>query len=274
MELEQNLGQFKKLGFNVAGISYDSVEILHNFAERKGIHFPLLSDADSKIIKQLGILNQEIPANSPFFGIPNPGSFIVNAKGVIEAKYFEDDYKQRYTAADILVQRFGVMPESTRTEVQGKQLSAETTASNSLVRAGQRIALVIDVTLKPKMHVYAPGVKTYIPIDWEMKESDAWTVHPATYPESEVLFLPAIDEKVPVYEGQFRITRDITIGQEGKVKPALDGSGKLTMEGTLHYQACDDHMCYIPQDLPLKWTFQFEGLDRERVPAELQRKAP
>ena len=35
MELEQNAGQFQKLGLNVAGISYDTVEVLHNFAERK-----------------------------------------------------------------------------------------------------------------------------------------------------------------------------------------------------------------------------------------------
>ncbi len=274
MELEQNANQFKKLGLNVAAVSYDSVKALHAFAQRKAIHFPLLSDSDSKVIKELGILNNTVAANSPFFGIPNPGIYIVNAKGGIEAKYFEDDYKERFTAAGILLQRFGLMPESTHSEVQGKQLSARTTASNSIVHAGQRIALLIDVTLKPKMHVYAPGVKTYIPIDWEIKPADGWTVHPASYPESQVLFLPAIDEKVPVFEGQFRIKRDITIGQDGKVKPLLDASGKLTLEGTLHYQACDDHMCYLPQDLPLKWTLQYEALDRERVPEDLQRKAP
>jgi hypothetical protein len=31
-------------------------------------------------------------------------------------------------------------------------------------------------------------------------------------------------------------------------------------------------MCYVPQDLPITWTFQLEGHDRERVPAELRRK--
>jgi hypothetical protein len=43
------------------------------------------------------------------------------------------------------------------------------------------------------------------------------------------------------------------------------------VEGTLRYQACDDRVCYVPQELPVKWTFQLEGHDRERAPAELQR---
>jgi hypothetical protein len=272
VELEQNAGQFQKIGLNVAAISYDTVDILHNFAERKSIHFPLLSDPESKIIREVGILNQDIPRNNPFFGIPHPGTFIVDNKGLIVAKYFEEDYKQRFTAADILVQRYGVMPEPARNEVEGKQLKAVTSVSNSLVRGGHRIALVIEVELKPNMHVYAPGVEGYIPIDWKIKDSEAWTTHPVSYPAAEKLFLKAINETVPVYKGRLRLTRDITIGQEAKVKPVVDQSGTFVLEGTLRYQACDDRQCFIPQELPLKWTLEFEGLDRQRVPAELQRK--
>lgn len=272
VELEQNGGQFQKVGLNVAALSYDTVQVLHNFAERKRIHFPLLSDPESKIIRQVGILNEDIPKNNPFFGIPHPVTFIVDNKGVVVAKYFEEDYKQRFTAADILVQRYGIAPEPTRTEVEGKQLKAVTSASNSIVRGGQRIALVIDIELKPNMHVYAPGVQGYIPIDWKIKDTGAWTTQPVSYPPAEKLFLKAINETVPVYKGHVRLTRDITIGQEAKVKPVVDESGTFALEGTLRYQACDDRQCFIPQELPLKWTMQFEGLDRQRVPAELQRK--
>jgi hypothetical protein len=56
------------------------------------------------------------------------------------------------------------------------------------------------------------------------------------------------------------------------VKPVADGSGRFILEGTLRYQACDDRVCYIPQNLPVKWTLQFQDLDRQRVPNELQRK--
>lgn len=245
--------------------------MLRNFADRRGIHFPLLSDPESKVIRELGILNESIPAGNPFSGIPYPGTFVLNERGVITAKYFEDDYRERYTSADILTRQFGV-ESGPRVEVQGKQLSLEAGASNQIVAAGQRVSLTLDIDMKPSMHVYAPGVEGYIPIDWTMKESPAAAAHEVSYPASEKLHLVAIDETVPVYQGHFRLTRDITIGQDDKLRAALDSAGKFTVEGTLRYQACDDRVCYIPQLLPVKWTFQYAEFDRVRVPVDLRRK--
>jgi Disulphide bond corrector protein DsbC/AhpC/TSA family len=256
----------------VAAISYDSVAVLHNFAERRGIHFPLLSDPDSKLVRELGILNETVPKDSPFFGVPYPGTFVVNAQGVITAKYFEDDFRERYTSADILARQFGVQLQAGRSEVEGKQLKLLASASNLVVGAGQRVSLVLDIEMKPNVHVYAPGVEGYIPIDWKMKESDVVVAHEVSYPASEKLHLAAIDETVPVYRDRFRLARDITIGQDAKVRPLVDSSGKFTVEGTLRYQACDDRICYIPQELAVKWVFQYAEFDRERVPVELRRK--
>jgi len=256
----------------VAAVSYDSVAILHNFAERRGIHFPLLSDPDSKVIRELGILNETLPKDTPFFGVPYPGSFVLNAQAVITAKYFEDDYRERYTSADVLMRQFGVIPEAAGNEVIGKQLKLEARASNIVVAAGQQVSLTFDIEMKPNMHVYAPGVEGYIPIDWKMKESDAAAAHEVSYPPSEKLHLAAIDETVPVYRDHFRLTREVTIGQDAKVRPLLDSSGKFTIEGTLRYQACDDRVCYIPQELAVKWVMQYAEFDRQRVPPELRRK--
>ena len=272
MELEKNKDEFGKLGLGVAGVSYDSEAVLHNFSERKGVHFPLLSDPESKIVRELGILNETVDNKSPQFGIPHPGSFVLDSKGVIVAKYFEDDYRERYTSLDLLMHQFGVVPSEVKSEVEGKQLKLTATASNAVVTVGQRIALALDIELKPNMHVYAPGVSGYIPIDWTIKESDAAATHEISFPKSTMLNLPAINETVPVYTGRFRLTRDITIAAADKVKPLADASGRFTVEGILHYQACDDHICYIPQNLPVKWTLQFQDLDRQRVPTELQRK--
>jgi hypothetical protein len=58
---------------------------------------------------------------------------------------------------------------------------------------------------------------------------------------------------VPAYRNHFRLTRDITVGRP------IDGSGKFTAPGSLRYQACDDRLCYIPQDLHLTWAFQYEA---------------
>jgi len=273
VELGQHQDDFRRLGLGVAAISYDSTAVLHNFAERKGIHFPLLSDPDSKLIRTLGILNETVALDSPQYGIPHPGVFVLDSKGIIAAKYFEDDYRQRYTAAGILLHQFGLIPATEKSEVEGKQLRLTASASSSSAAPGQRIVLTLDLELKPNMHVYAPGAEGYIPIEWKMKDADTAVAQPAVYPAAKKLFLAVINETVPAYSGTFRLTRDINIEQAGKLKPFVDSSRRFTVQSSLRYQACDDRICYIPQELPIQWTFRYEELDRERVPEELQRKA-
>ena len=57
MELQDQLETLKEQGLGVAAISYDSVEVLSDFAQRRGITFPLLADDDSSVITEFGILN-------------------------------------------------------------------------------------------------------------------------------------------------------------------------------------------------------------------------
>jgi len=204
-----------------------------------------------------------------FYGIPYPGTFLLDAKGVVIARYFEDDYTERITIADILTQRFGArVPAATgapHSIVAEKQLTISASASTAVVRSGQRIALILDVELKPAIHVYAPGVQGYIPIDLAIAQSSAATPYPTVYPPSKTLHLAAIDETVPVYTGAFHVLREITIGKT--VKP-----GDLTVEGTFRYQACDDVKCFLPTTVPVKWTFKVEPHDLERAPAAIRHK--
>lgn len=264
MELQQNLARIRDQGLGVAAISYDSPTILKNFADRRHITYPLLSDSSSQIIKAFGILNEEVPAGTPYAGIPYPGTYIVDPRGRILSKYFEDDYTQRYMTSEILVRQFGTAAGAAHTTIQAKQLTVSASASAATVRSGQRIALSLDIEMTPNMHVYAPGVEGYIPIAWSLADSPVVAAHPAEYPKSKMLHLDAIQETVPVYDGHFRLVRDVTIGKAP--------NGPLTIEGALKYQACDDRVCYIPQTVPLKWSLQVEPHDRERPPQELQRK--
>ena len=176
----------------------------------------------------------------------HPGWYVLDARGVIVAKYIDD--MARYTPSAILVHQFGWTPPEPPAEVEGKQLTAKTSASDALVAPGQRVTLILDADLNPGMHVYAPGVEGYIPIDWKMQDSPDAAIHAPVYPRSQKLFLKAIGETVPAYRNHFRLIRDITIGR------VANGAGKLTLNGTLRYQACDDRVCYIPQELHLTWT--------------------
>jgi hypothetical protein len=187
----------------------------------------------------------------------------------VVSKYFEDDFKDRVSTADILARQFGASVSATRAVQKTKHLQVTSAASNDIARPGLRIALSLEIELKPDMHVYAPGVQGYIPIDWQLEDSGPATKrHAFKYPPSEMLRLEAIGETVPVYRGHIRIVREITFGQQGALKPLVTANGELIVKGSFRYQACDDRKCYVPQDVPLKWHFKYEGLDRQRAPTE------
>ena len=127
--------------------------------------YPLLSDPDSKIIRAFGILNETVKPGSFAYGIPNPGIYVVDTRGKVISKYFEDDFKERISTADILAGSLGAPADKARESAKTKHLEITTAASNGLARPGLRIRLSVEIVLKPGMHVYAPGVKGYIPID-------------------------------------------------------------------------------------------------------------
>ncbi len=270
--MQQNYRKIKSAGLGLAAISYDSPAVLRNFAERKNIQFPLLSDPDSKIIRRFDILNTQTKEGSRSYGVPYPGIYVLDANGVVTAKYFEDDYKERDTAAIILMKEFGLQPDEPPISINAKHVQLGAITSDREASVGQRLGLILDVKLGDRVHVYAPGVRGYIPIDWELAPSAAINAGPAEYPESKILRLKAIHESVPVYEGEFRLIREVTIGSDQAVRAALDGQGDLTIEGTFRYQACDDQKCFVPENVPIRWTVHFQPLDRARAPAEMQRK--
>jgi hypothetical protein len=164
--------------------------------------------------------------------------------------------------------------DAARGAAETKHLQITTAASNDIARPGLRIALSLDVELKSGMHVYALGVQGYIPIDWRLEEAGpAAKRHAFEYPPSEMLRLEAIGETVPVYRGHIKIRREITFGQESRLKSLVSPAGELIVQGSFRYQACDDRKCYVPEEVPLVWTFKYKGLDRERAPVEFQHKS-
>jgi len=272
--LQQNYSRIQAAGLGLAAVSYDSPAVLKSFASRRNITFPLLSDPESKIIRSYGILNTSVEQNSQAYGVPYPGIYFVDTKGVVKAKYFEDDFRERQTAALILMREFGIEPATSHTSISAKHLSLSASATTDTAHMGHHVSLVLDVALPPHVHVYAPGVKGYIPVDWKQTDTQAAKSASAVFPPAKILLLPAINEKAPVFEGTFRITREVTFGSDKDIAPLVDKSGNLTLQGTFRYQACDDEKCFLPETLPVNWTFHFEPLDRTRAPQELQRPKP
>lgn len=88
MQLQKDLNRINEAGVDVVAISYDSVDILNSFADKKMIKFPLLSDTNSEAIDAYHIRNQDVEKGSRRDGIPHPGTFLVDSDGVVQAKLF------------------------------------------------------------------------------------------------------------------------------------------------------------------------------------------
>ncbi len=264
--MEQQKQAYRNQGIGLAALSYDRAELLKNFAARQGITYPLLSDPDSRVIRAFGILNQNYRPGQIPYGVPFPGTYVIDERGVVRDKFFEADDIERYSASSILVRDFGAAGGG-KTEIKTRHLKLITAASDATVWPGSRVTLMLDLELKPAMHVYAPGVVGgYIPADWKMEESQSWLALPAAYPASQMLNLPVIHETVPVYKDRAHLTRDLIVAQGAF-------PGELVVEGAFRYQACDDRKCYAPQTVPVSWTFQVQPLDRVRAPANLRRRS-
>ncbi len=91
------MSKLEEVGIQVVGISYDSQKILARFAKRRKISFPLLSDVGSKTIDAYGIRN-----SSRRDGLPHPGTFILNAEGMVLVKLFHEGYRKRHTSEAII----------------------------------------------------------------------------------------------------------------------------------------------------------------------------
>jgi peroxiredoxin len=95
VELSYNKTRFEALSVNLAVISYDSPDVNLAFSNKYNLSFPLLSDDKAILASAFGILNESYPKGHRAYGVPHPGVFMVDSKGVVYAKFSEKDYRKR-----------------------------------------------------------------------------------------------------------------------------------------------------------------------------------
>ena len=291
MELQDQLETLKEQGLGVAAISYDSVEVLSDFAQRRGITFPLLADDDSSVITEFGILNtvaaegvgdnaddpdvqadvakyvSAFGANPMIVGTPYPGTFMIDGDGKVTSRFFEEFYRERNTTTNVMLKLgMGLSPIAA---VEGETAHLKFTAypSNTSVTVGTRFSLALDVTPGPKMHVYAPGAeeKGYKVIGFNLDQPEIARIEPVSYPESEIYYFEPLDEHVPVYQEKFTILQEVVMNGDARAEEVMSTLDALTLTGTLDYQACDDAICFLPQSIPVSFTVDLEVPDRQRA---------
>ena len=248
----------------IAAISYDSVSVLADFSRRRGITFPLLSDVGSAVVKEYGILNTTVPSTNPQqYGIPFPGTFFLNRRGVVTSRVFETAYQERDTITSVMV-RLGARVSAPARKIAAPHLQLTTFTTDQTVAPGTHFSVVVDAVPASRVHVYAPGVTGYKAVALTIEPQPGLIVRDAQFPKPEEYFFKPLNEHVPVYARPFRVVQDLMIDVSREMEATLKNVPSLTITGSLGYQACDDTICFNPQSIPLTWTVALKPLDRER----------
>jgi len=271
IQLQSAKARFEKQGLKLAGISYDSEAILKSFADRRNIEFPLLSDPDSSVIRAYEVLNSEAVGQNK--GMARPGYFFIDTHGVIREKFFEAKYRERLTGNSVLSKLFPELGEEVTKSVEAPHIQLTVGQSDRVGVPGNLVTLTAEVRLPPDVHVYAPGTEGYKPIKLVMDTIPDFEFKPAAYPRPEVLYLPAVKERVPVFAGTFRIRQELKVNATSDFSSSIGPDGKLVaIKGKLEYQACDSKICFLPATVPVEWQLQVVPLDRQRAPEDIRHK--
>lgn len=254
MELHQGLPQLLDEGIKLYAISYDDVEALADYTRASGVSFTMLSDVDSAVIQQFGVLNTIVqPNEAPFFGIPFPGLFLLNEDGVIVDKLFNRHLANRDGVEAILDSFLGRIepgqaePMSTFTEDDGIEITAFLRGGNGVLRIGPKRRLVVRVTMPDGLHIYDnPVPEGMVATSIELSGPEGLRFETTTAPLTSTLTLPGVSDPLPVWSGTVDFVTplhgDSTLGQlfRDNSEPSVEIAVKI------RYQACDDAQCFIP----------------------------
>ena len=281
--------ELKNSGIGIAAISYDSPAVLADFAERRGITYPLLADVGSSVVTEFGILNtvaaegmgpnQDDPgviadvakyvsvfgSTQAIVGTPFPGTFMLDAQGHVSSRFFEEFYRERNTTSNVMLKLgIGLSPIAAITG-ETTQLKFTAYPSNTTVFVGTRFSIAVDVEPGPDMHVYAPGAESfgYRVIGLNLTPSSHLRFEPVEFPESEIYHFEPLDEYVPVYLRPFTLLQEVVVEASVAAASALEDIDTLTLTGSFDYQACDDEFCFNPVSVPLTFTLDLEVHDNQ-----------
>jgi peroxiredoxin len=263
VELQKAWGALESRGVAMFAISYDSVETLAAFAGKRGITFPLLSDVGSHTIRALGLLNEHLVEQHAFYGIQTrdeqmgvayPGTFVLDANGVITQKHFEQSYRVRPTAQ--IFEEYALGSAATSPPADVPRASTENVTVRAWADAPtyypyQQVRLHVELSLPPDTHIFgAPAPEGYTPLALEVEPLDGLQVDSYDVPAPHPFRVEGLDEEFVVFEGKVQTTIPLRF---------MKNLGQTLLTLQVAYQACTASLCFSPATLRVE--VPLNGLD-------------
>ena len=133
-------------------------------------------------------------------------------------------------------------------------LQMTTYATDAVVAPGVVFSLVFEIAPREGIHLYAPGEHGYKVVRVNLEPNPWLVTQPVEYPASEIYFFAPLKERVPVFQKPFTLRQAISVSTAPEHRAALAKASRMTIKGTLDYQACDDRVCFLPKSIPVSYT--------------------
>ena len=138
-------------------------------------------------------------------------------------------------------------------KVPVEKLTAKGYLSLDKVQPGSQFQIAVVVKIAEGWHVNAnPAKEGFIATELTPPEVTHLTFGDVVYPAGEVLKLGSIGE-APVYHGTITLGIQADLSQTAPVGPS-------TLDFQLHYQACDDAQCLLPETLAFSIPIEVVGI--------------
>jgi peroxiredoxin len=254
VELQAALPKLEAAGIKLYAVSYDEVGSLAEFARHHGITYPLLSDAGSKLIRRLGIQNHFVTKDQvPYYGIPFPGTYLLDEDGRIAEKFFNRNLAAREAAESVIDTALGeiLLTDDEPSGVGGDdtiRLSATYHGGGGTLKSAVRRQVVVRFELAPGLHIYdEPVPDGMVATQIAVTGPDGLHCEAVQKPATHPLALPGLDEPLAVWEGQVDFV--IPVWADDRIAGIMDEltRDEIEIEVRVDYQACDDQACRIPQ---------------------------
>lgn len=247
------------------------MDVLAAFADRQGIAFPLLSDEGSHAIRSLGLLNlhvQEdhavygVKPNPRVLGVPYPGTFLLDASGVIVAKRFHTSYRERDTGAGLIAETLGGASPAEGLEPPGVGAPVRVRAWLDSPTYGwfQRVHLRVEVAVAPGFHVYGhPAAEDRVGLSVTVVAMEGVQVGPARWPAPDRVPADGLDEEHGGHQGAVRGVLPLTF-------TGAPGAGRRAIHATVAFQARDASARLLPSPAPVELAIDEVGLVDRPLP--------
>jgi peroxiredoxin len=95
MDMKDAPGPLAERGYKLAAVSYDPVDVLAQFTQKREIPYPLLSDQGSVTIDAWKLRDTRYKPDTFAWGVPYASIYLISPNGTLQGKLAEEDYKVR-----------------------------------------------------------------------------------------------------------------------------------------------------------------------------------